>query len=958
MVKKLISLILTALLVLPQLTLNVTTVFATSVKYTDFYVSETGDDNNDGISPYTAFKTLERAKLEVKKHNLNMTDDITVHILPGYYQIDKKLVFDASSGGSNGYDVIYQGEGTDDNPSLISGGTKITGWKKANIEGLNIWKAPANVEDTRTLYINGYPAQRARSKYLYTMDANTAKNYLDDEDEYPTEGFTRVSDGFKIPAGNFFWDFSRPGELELVWPLEWTHQRTPVKNIFLEKNTNYIVFDMDDPYWMWANKKEHPGTNQMDLVSGASNIINQDKKFYIENALELLDEPGEFYFDKVNKEIYYYPYEEENLLAAETYVGTTELMVSVEGTQGNKVSNIIFDNIEFRYGAWNEASEKGVIITQTDHIVNGLRNPVAQGGISLPAQFTVNFAKDIQIKNCKFMSLGSSAIKMENGVSGSLIRGNIICDVSGTGIMIDSFEHREDSNGNLPAGQERCNNIDVLSNVVHRAATEFMGMPGISMYLPSNTTISHNDIKRLPYSGIVAGWGWGSYNSTGATGNVISHNKIEDVMNICVDGGHIYTLDTVPGLEISDNYLKGTVDWRGGIYLDSGSEGYTIENNVVEDSQQWFFARELDGNGQINKIVAKNNFYDEFSTATIDTRRTNGVRHVTASNNTKVKRLDNDMTKEVLWDETALDIIDKAGLEYRFQGLLEGLEMPSWRRDSLNTHPKATYKDDDVLWVSAGNYIRYSVGANFSKNPSGIWESKYVPIPNINESEWLEYKVTVDKEMEYNFQFFAKISDSGTSASRSVYVSIDGNDYLQKTVTGSHYNTYDIGSVGVLSKGEHIVRIRFPDKYNVTLVKFRLYNEAYFDDVVYQDGFKLAYPDISVILQDGFGSTITDREIGDGTYKLMVDFSDYFGDEALSENGTYIRWISTKIKEPFVAAAIYDGSTLKSVSASKDMDSNNRIIINDIEFKKGNVLKVFVFDGFNLKPLTETVIYN
>ena len=46
---------------------------------TEFYVSCSGDDSADG-SRTAPFKTIERAKEEVRKYNQNMQNDIVVNI--------------------------------------------------------------------------------------------------------------------------------------------------------------------------------------------------------------------------------------------------------------------------------------------------------------------------------------------------------------------------------------------------------------------------------------------------------------------------------------------------------------------------------------------------------------------------------------------------------------------------------------------------------------------------------------------------------------------------------------------------------------------------------------------------------------------------------------------------------------------------------------------------------------
>ncbi len=785
--------------------------------YMNIYVSVGGNDNNNGTSEQDAFLTLERAIGEVEKNTSSMTGHIVVNVLPGYYHIDEKLILGVQTGGKNGYNVIFKGTSNSDD-TVISGGTQITGWQDTDGDG--IWTAPANITDTRTLYINGFPAQRAKSKYLY----NILENYSDGINDTTVKYYHGQSDGFKVSSENFFANFSQPSELEAVWPLLWTHQRTPVKNVFQDPtDSGKIVFEMEQPAWNIARTKGMDGTNPMYFDwEGNGVVVDQSKEFYLENAIELLDEPGEFYFDKLNKKIHYYPYAQEDLSQTETYVGTTELMVDIKGnSSADKVQNIVFDNIKFKYGAWNEVTTSGVIGTQTDHLANKIEGDVGSGGISLPAQLTVEFAKNIKILNCEFSSLGSSAIKMENGVSDSLIQGNVIKDVSGTGIMIDSYEHK----AILPEGRERCDNINVLNNVINRAATEFRGMTGISMYLPSNTTISHNIIKNVPYSGMSLGWGWGGYDCLSAVNNVISHNYIENVMQNCVDGGHIYTLDTLNNCRISDNYLAKAEDYRGGIYLDSGSEGFIMERNVVENSTQWLFART---GVNLKNNVAKDNYYDSRCGQAID------AQNVQASNNTIVQ-INSDGS--VTWPDAAQSIINNAGTEAQFDSLIEGTELPSWRTNVLDMQPKYKFRSFDKFWIGADEYFygTKASGNTISLYPYSVVEQKFVPVGNIVYGDTLKFKVNVEKTMKYALQIH--IATGGANFKANVYV--DSLKLIRDATAGptstnwDEYETFDLGNL-YLSAGEHTLIFEFLT--GASFAKFRLYNKDYYNDTVYDEG--------------------------------------------------------------------------------------------------------------------------
>lgn len=54
--------------------------------------------------------------------------------------------------------------------------------------------------------------------------------------------------------------------------------------------------------------------------------------FYLTNARELLDVPGEWYHDIDARKVYYYPREGEKMQEAEVMVPAVETLVQVEGT--------------------------------------------------------------------------------------------------------------------------------------------------------------------------------------------------------------------------------------------------------------------------------------------------------------------------------------------------------------------------------------------------------------------------------------------------------------------------------------------------------------------------------------------------------------------------------------------------------------------------------------------------
>ena len=140
-------------------------------------------------------------------------------------------------------------------------------------------------------------------------------------------------------------------------------------------------------------------------------------------------------------------------------------------------------------------------------------------------------------------------------------------------------------------------NNTVMNNFIHDCCVEYMGGVGVFAGYTDGTVIGHNEICRLPYSGISVGWGWGEEDAGGgaesyympfkydtptpAGNNRMESNHIHQVMNPLQDGGGIYTLGNMAGTVIRGNHIHDNPGVPGGIYLDEGSGFIEITGNVV-----------------------------------------------------------------------------------------------------------------------------------------------------------------------------------------------------------------------------------------------------------------------------------------------------------------------------------------------------------------------------------------
>ena len=227
------------------------------------YVSNEGGGNG---SSETSRCTLKEAMAKVSAIK-TMTGDIVVSLAPGYYQQTETLKFNETHGGKNNYYVIYKAEG-----EVTFGGKKvITGWTDEDGDG--IYSAPAAGIQTRHLYVNNVRAVRARSQ----EGLNRTKYLTDSEDN----NIGYICNDVEIA------DFAYPEDLEMVYIKSWHHMRCGVDSVKVVDDKLHITMTM-------------PGFNYLRDTNGR--YIR-----YYENALELLDEPGEWYLDTHKGVVYYMP---------------------------------------------------------------------------------------------------------------------------------------------------------------------------------------------------------------------------------------------------------------------------------------------------------------------------------------------------------------------------------------------------------------------------------------------------------------------------------------------------------------------------------------------------------------------------------------------------------------------------------------------------------------------------
>ena len=578
----------------------------------EIYVSLQGNDKNPGTKE-APFNTLNRAIKQAREwRRLNWPEvagGIYIRLEEGVYaQRNSLFLRPEDSGTPDSPTVICAVDGAH---PVISGGVAVTGWKRgcnhpAVPEKLKqkIWSAEAPLignrrVETRQMWVNGHKVQRAA--------------------QFPDGGLERMIDfnpeeqTITIPVSQSVNPerLQNAGQLEMIVHQRWAIAILRVKSIDAKDGQAVVRFHEPESHLEFAHPWPQP------VIGGEKG----NSSFCLTNALELLDQPGEWFQEYPSGTIYYYPQAGENMETAEVIIPALETLVTIDGTLSRPVKHIQFNGITFAHTSWMRPSFQGHVTLQGGFPLldayklqePGLPEKAElenQAWITRPeTAIRVRGAEHIDFKHCTFRHLSSTGLDYEWAVTASSVEDCQFTDIGGTALLVGAFPDGgfETHIPFIPAVvRELCSHITIRNNFISNVTNEDWGCVGIGAGYVRNMDISHNEVCHLNYSGICVGWGWTSLES-GMCNNRIEANYVHHFARRLYDAGGLYTLSNQPGSVMRNNRIEhlieapyATNDRAFYIYLDEATDGYTMENN-------WCPAERFDSNRPGKKNVWKNN---------------------------------------------------------------------------------------------------------------------------------------------------------------------------------------------------------------------------------------------------------------------------------------------------------------------------------------------------------------
>ncbi|QFU89875.1 RICIN domain-containing protein [Amycolatopsis sp. YIM 10] len=560
--------------------------------------------------------SVPAAQAAVRALTGSMSGDIVVELADGVYRLSAPLRFTAADSGNNGHRVEWRAA-----PSarpVLTGARAVTGWSVADA-GKNIWRANVGAGiDSRQLYVDGAIATRARTQVNRS-----------------TFTFTNAGMTFSDPALGYLNNLTGQNRVEVESVNSFTDRYSPVQSI------SGNVITMQQPAW-------NNNTFGYDTLTAP----HRAGPFYLANAYEFLDSPGEWYLNPGSGALYYRPLAGQDMNNISVELPVLQSLVNVGGTYDAPAHDLTFSGITFTGTSWlGPSSNQGYADQQTGAYMAGNWNWPAdrltscQSGceqfeavrphwFQMPAAVQVSAARGITFGDSEFVNLGQTAIGIGNdanahasgvglGASDITVTGSEIARNSAGGIVVGGVR----ADAHHPSDPRMTNrNVTISDNRIHDLGVEYRGNVSVLTTYVTTTNVTHNEVYNMPYSGMSIGYGWGSNDAGGsdhyanrglykyqprystpttASGNKLVNNYVHDVMQQMNDGGCIYTLAWNPNAMISGNHCLRT-NGHFGMYFDEGSKYYSVTGNVFSATGTWATANYWGGENMGNWTLTGN----------------------------------------------------------------------------------------------------------------------------------------------------------------------------------------------------------------------------------------------------------------------------------------------------------------------------------------------------------------
>jgi hypothetical protein len=332
----------------------------------NIFISPEGNDKNPGTKT-SPIKSIDKVQELVRSKSAKQ--DIQVIFADGIYYLPEPIVITSDFSGTDKNPVVFRAE--NEGKAIISGGNQIDLKWEPFKDGIfkAVVKEDAAIDQ---LYVNGQRQRMARFPN-------------------PVEG-KNVFDTWELVHTN------KPDSInDPINPERISSWRNP-EGAYIHAMHNALWGDM---HWIVKGKN---ADGSLDMEGGWQN--NRPSPMHpryrmIENVFEELDVPGEWYYNKNSKTLYFYPQPGLDLAKAKIEIVRLRNLIEFNGTKEKPVRFVQFDGFVFRHTARSFMDNKEPLLRSDWTTYRG-------GAVMF------NGAEDCMILNCEFDQLGGNSIFVNN----------------------------------------------------------------------------------------------------------------------------------------------------------------------------------------------------------------------------------------------------------------------------------------------------------------------------------------------------------------------------------------------------------------------------------------------------------------------------------------------------------------------------------------------------------------
>ena len=527
--------------------------YGQEVKEINIFVSKVGLNINDG-SKQKPFAKISDAIEKAKQLKLQDSKaSIIINILPGDYYLSEPLIIPALLSG-------ISIKGTKASEVSIKGSKLLNPiWKKYD---KNIFvTGVAENSDFDQLLVNGNPQILARYPN-YNEDSHYWQGYASD-----AISKERIA-SWKNPEGAYF-NASHVGR----WG-----------------GFHYVITGINND-----------GTPILEGGHQNNRMSNPHKEFrMVENVFEELDSPGEWFLDKKNSKLYYWPLEDVSINTSKFEVSALKNLIQIVGSLTQPVKNVSISKITFK---------------NTKRTFMETYEPLLRSDWTIYRGSVLFFegTENCKVENSEFANLGGNVIMASKYNKGLEIKGNHIynCGASAISFIGDASAVRSPSFNYTefvpisemdtiagPKNELYPRECLVENNLIHRIGRIEKQTAGVQISMSMDITVRNNSIYDVPRAGINISegtWGGhiiefndvfntvletsdhGSFNSWGRDRFWHPNRNVLD--SLIIVKPNMYKWDAIKTTIIRNNRFRCDHGWD--IDLDDGSSNYHIYNNLM-----------------------------------------------------------------------------------------------------------------------------------------------------------------------------------------------------------------------------------------------------------------------------------------------------------------------------------------------------------------------------------------